>query len=48
MEPFEAKIFNISLALILMTALYSTYTFLPAQLYRIADWLIFQNSTALD
>ena len=39
MEPFERKIFNTVLLIVIVLSVYSTYLFLPAQMNRILNWM---------
>jgi hypothetical protein len=44
LEPVERRLFTGALISILLTAIYSTYVFLPHQLYTFAQYLgFFQN-----
>jgi hypothetical protein len=38
LEPSEVKLFNFMLVFLLVTSVYSTYVFLPAQVMRVLTW----------
>ena len=40
LEPFEVRLFNLVVMLILVTWAYSAYVFLPGQLTRIVEWFL--------
>lgn len=39
LEPSEIRFFNTFIVIFLVTAIYSTYVFLPTQMMRILDWV---------
>ena len=39
LEPSEVKLFNIVVVVVLVTSIYSTYVFLPSQLFKIISWI---------
>ena len=40
LEPFEVRLFNVIIVLIISIWMYSTYVFLPGQLSRILEWFL--------
>ncbi|RNA13405.1 serine palmitoyltransferase small subunit B, partial [Brachionus plicatilis] len=46
LEPPEIKLFNFIILVVFVTAAYSTYIFLPSQMFRFFDWITHINDSA--